>query len=130
LWLRKGAKRGFDQVIEHVSSADSALPEIIRTVLQRMVEEIRSMKDRLRQIDAELATIAGRADVCERLQKIPGVGVIAATAFAGSVGDISSFRNARRFASWLGLTPREFSSEEVRRLEVSARAAIGICGCF
>jgi len=119
----KGAKRGFDQVIEHISSDTSEIPEIIRAVLQRMVEEIRSIKERVRQVDAELGAVAARTQVCERLQKIPGVGVIAATAFAGSVGDINSFRNARRFASWLGLTPREFSSGDVRRL-----GSISKCG--
>lgn len=55
--------------------------------LLRMVEEIRSIEERLRQLELELATIAEQSPVCQRLQKIPGIGLIGATAFAGSVGD-------------------------------------------
>src|SRR5207302_1616035 len=50
------------------------------------------------------------------LAQDPRVGLIRATAFAGSIGDIRSFRSPRRFAAWLGLTPREFSSGNIRRL--------------
>ncbi|TLZ47087.1 MAG: IS110 family transposase [Gammaproteobacteria bacterium] len=50
------------------------------------------------------------------LAQDPRVGLIGATAFAGSIGDIRSFRSPRRFAAWLGLTPREFSSGNIRRL--------------
>lgn len=59
--------------------------------------------------------MCSRSSVCQRLQKIPG-GPLAATAFAGSIVDIRTFRNSRRSASWLGLTPREYSSGNIRRL--------------
>jgi transposase len=78
-------------VLEHIASDTSEIPAIIRAVLQRIVDEIRSIWERLRQIDVELRTVAGHSEVCQRLQKIPGVGLIAATAFAGSVGNINSF---------------------------------------
>ena len=51
-----------------------------------------------------------------RLQTIPGIGLLTATALVGSVGHIHAFRRARQFASWLGLTPREHSSGTRRRL--------------
>ena len=111
-----GARRGFAELVQHLSQESPAIPGVIRVVLLRMVEEIRSIQERIRQLELELATIAEHSPVCQRLQKIPGIGLISATAFAGSVGDITSFRSPRRFASWLGLTPREFSSGSIRRL--------------
>ena len=54
--------------------------------------------------------------MCRRLQTIPGVSLRGATAFLGSVGDVGSFRNARRFTCWVGLTPRESSSGSHRHL--------------
>jgi transposase len=81
-----------------------------------LVAEIRSIEESLQAIEAELAQIARQSEDCERLRRIPGIGLIAATALVGAVGDIGSFRNGRRFASWLGLTPREHSSGNVRRL--------------
>ena len=47
---------------------------------------------------------------------VPGVGVITATAMIGAVNHIHAFRRGRDFASWLGLTPREFSSGHRRHL--------------
>ena len=54
--------------------------------------------------------------VATRLRDIPGIGLLTATAFVGTVGHIHAFRRARQFASWLGLTPREYSSGARRRL--------------
>ena len=41
------------------------------------------------------------------IAEIPGIGPLTATALVASVGDISMFKTARQFASWLGLTPRQ-----------------------
>jgi transposase len=51
-----------------------------------------------------------------RLETIPGVGVITATAIAVTVTDPSHFRSGREFAAWLGLTPRQNSSGGKDRL--------------
>lgn len=42
---------------------------------------------------------------------IPGIGPIAATALLAAVGDGRQFRRARDLAAWLGLVPREHSTE-------------------
>jgi transposase len=44
------------------------------------------------------------------LQTIPGVGLLTASALVAFLGDIHRFPSARHLASYLGLTPREFSS--------------------
>lgn len=120
-----GARRGFAELVQQFASENSAIPAIIRIVLQRLVEEVRAIQERLRQLEVELTAIAEQSAICQRLQKIPGIGLIAATAFAGSVGDISSFRSPLRFASWLGLTPREFSSGNIRRLGAISKRGDG-----
>lgn len=111
-----GVERGLAELTRQLADDASGIPAAIRTVLQRLVEEIRATQERLLQVEAELATVSARSEVCQRLRTIPGIGLIAATAFVGSVGDIRTFRSARRFSSWLGLTPREYSSGNVRRL--------------
>src|SRR5256886_5780993 len=47
---------------------------------------------------------------------IPGVGLLTATALVAAVGDVQRFPSARHFASYLGLTPREHSTGQRRRL--------------
>jgi len=60
--------------------------------------------------------VAAEHPVAQRLQQIPGVGVLTATAFVGAVSHIHAFRRGREFACWLGLTPRESSTGNRRYL--------------
>jgi transposase len=64
----------------------------------------------------ELARLNELDPIAERLLKIPGFGPLTATALRASVVDVQRFPSARHFASWLGLTSREHSSGERRRL--------------
>ena len=61
---------------------------------------------RRRSIEA----LAEQTPVVARLRSIPGVGLMTATALVAFVGDILRFPSGRQFASYLGLTPREYSS--------------------
>ena len=111
-----GAKRGIAELGRQVADPDSAVPDLLRRALSRLLADIRSLEESVHAIEAELAQIAAQSEACARLRTIPGVGLIAATAIVGAVGDIGRFRNGRCFASWLGLTPREHSSGNIRRL--------------
>ena len=79
-------------------------------------EDVRAVEMRIVGIDRQLVALAKDDATVQRLLEIPGIGVLTATALVGSVGRITSFRRARQFASWLGLTPREHSSGPRRRL--------------
>ena len=50
------------------------------------------------------------------MQSIPGIGLLTATALVAFIGSIQRFPSGRHFASYLGLTPREYSSGLKRRL--------------
>ena len=52
----------------------------------------------------------------QRLETIPGVGIITARALAASVPDPSAFKSGRQFAAFLGLAPRQNSSGGKDRL--------------
>lgn len=47
---------------------------------------------------------------CKRLQKVPGIGPITASAIVATIGDGKQFRTGRDLAAWLGLTPQNHSS--------------------
>jgi transposase len=111
-----GAKRGLAELRRQLAQESSVVPVPLRTSLMQVLQELEGIDRHLIEIDIQLRDIAKQSAICQRLQKIPGIGLIASTAFAGAVGDISVFRSSRRFASWLGLTPREHSSGNLRRL--------------
>ena len=95
---------------------DAAVPVYLRHVLGLLHEEIRAIESHIKAVEAQLRGIAVQDPVIQRLRTIPGVGLRTATALVGSVGNIHAFRRGRQFASWLGLTPSEYSSGNRRSL--------------
>ncbi|MCH7342541.1 transposase [Pelomonas sp. CA6] len=72
---------------------------------------------RIAQVERELANAARHSPACTLLLRVPGIGLLTATAMvAATSGDVTHFQDARHFASWFGLTPREFSSGGTRHL--------------
>ena len=81
------------------------------------IEEIRLLEQRIAQLEGELTRLARQSLACTQLLTIPGVGLLTATAMvAATGGGVAHFKDARHFASWFGLTPKEFSSGSTRKL--------------
>jgi transposase len=81
------------------------------------VEEIRLLEVRIAQLERELTALARHSPAGITLLSIPGVGLLTATAMvAATSGEVSHFRDARHFAAWFGLTPKEHSSGGTRHL--------------
>ena len=55
-------------------------------------------------------------ETSRRLDEIPGVGPVLATALVGSVADPKAFRSGRNFSAWIGLVPKQHSSGGKERL--------------
>lgn len=82
-----------------------------------LVEEIRLLEVRIAHLERELSALVRQSPACTTLLSIPGVGLLTATAMvAATSGEVSHFRDARHFASWFGLTPKEHSSGGTRHL--------------
>lgn len=111
-----GAARVVPRVMGLLEDANSELPDALRPLLYQACEEIRALEDRIAEVERRLGQLARQTPVVDRLQTIPGIGLLTATALVGFIGDIHRFSTGRRFASYLGLTPRESSSGLVRRL--------------
>ena len=56
----------------------------------------------------------------KRLQTIPGIGIVGATAIAATVTDPKAFRSGRDFAAWIGLVPRQRLASFLLRAPPSA----------
>lgn len=92
------------------------LPDMICSTYKDVLMEISALKKRVDQIDKQLSSLANNHAIAQHLMTIPGIGVITATALIAAVPEIQVFKRARQFAAWLGLTPREHSSGNKRRL--------------
>src|SRR5262249_20188099 len=95
----------------------SAVPDMLRDTLTLLVEEVRLLEARISQLERKLSDAAKLSPACSSLLTVPGVGLLTATALVASTGgSVAHFKDARHFASWFGLTPKEHSSGNSRRL--------------
>ena len=89
--------------------------KMFQTLLQ-LGPELKELSRRVDGYDRELEKLGKTHPVCQRLQEIPGVGPITASAIIATVGNPRAFKNGRHFSAYLGLVPRQSSSGGKDRL--------------
>lgn len=95
---------------------DGPLPSLLFPALEAMCAEIPALTAGMDAIEHQLKTLAERMPDVIRLQTIPGIGLLTASALVARIGDAARFPDGRHFASALGLTAKEDSSGLRRRL--------------
>lgn len=108
--------RGGKDLSLRLRRAADELPFPLQSSFHALIDEIVQLGERLDRLDRQLKSLLLTEPDAVRLKSIDGVGVITATAMIGRVPDIHAFKRARAFAGWLGITPREYSSGNTRRL--------------
>ena len=88
----------------------------LRALLQILNESLQAVHARIVALDEQLKAIAQSDERCQRLQTIPGIGPMIATALVASVGNAQQFPSGRQMSAWLGLVPRQFSTGGTPRL--------------
>lgn len=117
LAIPQGARTGVEAMARLLADPGSAIPDLIRGSMKLLVEEIRLLEQRIAQLEKELTALAQHSPACKELLSVPGIGLLTATAMvAATSGEVGHYRNARHFASWFGLTPKEHSSGSTRHL--------------
>lgn len=109
-------RRGIWELSVLLRSGDDRIAAILRAALLELVEAIEDLTPRIDQLESMIVAAAKSDAMARLLMTIPGIGPITASALSALVGDVSRFRNARHFAAWLGLTPRQNSTGGKTRL--------------
>lgn len=94
---------------------ESILPDLTHEMIGDLLEEYHELKARTKKYDQKLVQIAKTNPHCQRLCELRGVGPVTATAFVAALKGYS-FETGRQASAFLGLTPRESSSGNTRRL--------------
>jgi transposase len=94
-----------------------ALPSAMKQALQAIVDQLAVLVLQIGTLDRAIIHAHHRAnDMSCRLETVPGIGVIGATAIASTVTDPGDFKSGRDFAAWIGLVPRQHSTGGKERL--------------
>jgi transposase len=112
----RGARRVTAAVETLLGEAASPVPVVLHPLLHQACAEVRDLQARMEQAEGELERLARDLPIVALLRSVPGIGPLTSTALVASIGDVLRFPSGRHLASWLGLTPREHSSGERRRL--------------
>lgn len=114
--VAQGAPKVAD-LIERIEDPDDArIPALAREALGFLVAQLRGVQTEVRGLEKKLKAWHRSNEASRRLEAIPGVGVITATALVATIGDASQFHSGRQLAAWLGLVPRQYSSGGKERL--------------
>lgn len=93
-----------------------SVPNLARAAMTELIGQLGDLSSRIKSMEKAILLWHKSSAVSRRLESIPGVGPIIASAIAASVTDAKQFRNGRQFAAWLGIVPRQNSSGGKERL--------------
>lgn len=93
-----------------LEDGENGLPVLTRHLLAELKEQHDQLMDRSQRLDMQLKAWHNSNEHSRRLEEIPGIGVLTATALTATVNDARGFRNGRQLAAYLGLVPRQASS--------------------
>tara|TARA_R110000868_G_scaffold143571_1_gene361791 strand:- start:25148 stop:26170 length:1023 start_codon:yes stop_codon:yes gene_type:complete len=114
------AAQGISKVVDLIriidDPEDTRLPDLAREALGLLVEQLNAVQSRIKALESELLAWHRSNAASRRLETIPGVGIITATALVATIGDGSQFHSGRQLSAWLGLVPRQHSSGGKDRL--------------
>lgn len=109
------------KLIDRIEDPESDLPEAARLTLDILVESLRLLEGKIARLDAEIARRAREDEDVRRLQTIPGIGPITATALIALAPNAAAFAKGRDFAAWLGLTPLQRSTGGKQRIGATSK---------
>jgi transposase len=110
-------RNGVEQLLGVAAdSNDKRLPEVARACVTALGAQLRMLKVQILEFDRMITAWHRSSEASRRLDDIPGVGPVLATALVASVADPKMFRSGRDFSAWIGLVPKQNSSGGKDRL--------------
>lgn len=103
--LRGGRQAGLKALADQRAQIDEQLPEAMRLLVNGQLQSLKQVNERIDELEHELAAMQRQMDKAVQLRKVPGIGVLGATALAATLGDGAAWRSGREFSASIGLVP-------------------------
>jgi transposase len=98
------------RVPELLEDASNELPVPFRHLIERLTQHLKELDRQVKEFEKEIIEWHRSSELSRKLEAIPGIGPLAASALVASIADAHSFDNGRQVSAWLGLVPRQSSS--------------------
>jgi transposase len=110
-------RNGTAALLEIIAKAeDDRIPAAARFSLVTLARQYVALAAEIGSIDKHIHAWHRSCEESRRLEQIPGVGPIVATALVAEVGDWKAFSSGRNLAAWIGLVPKQHSTGGKERL--------------
>jgi transposase len=110
-------REGLKQLLTIIADEkDVRLPIDARASLIVLAAQLQALQTMIGSIEKRLIVQHRANEASKRLESVPGIGIIGASAIAATVTDPNAFRSGRDFAAWIGLVPRQDSTGGKQKL--------------
>jgi len=98
------------------NAEDDRIPAAARLSLDAFARQYANITIEVKAIEKHIHAWHRSCEESRRLEEIPGIGPIVATALIAEVGDWKEFSSGRNLAAWIGLVPKQHSTGGKERL--------------
>jgi len=104
-------RNGTGELLEIITDdADSRIPLVARGVLKVLAVQYSAVGAEIASIGKSILAWHRSCEASRRLEEIPGIGPLVATALVAEIGDWKAFRSGRGLAAWIGLVPKQHTT--------------------
>jgi len=110
LVLPQGIHHLTKRVPQLMQEASDELTGAFCLLIDRLLDQLKVLDQHVHELELQITSWHRANPLSRKLEKIPGIGPITASALVASIGDAGHFHNGRQVAAWLGLVPKQHSS--------------------
>src|SRR4029450_1301436 len=110
-------RHGVEKLLQTIGDGqDARIPDVARTCLEALALQLHLVNRQILEADRQVLAWHRTSEASRRLDRIPGIGPLIATALVASVPNPQAFKSGRDLAAWIGLVPKQNSSGGKERL--------------
>lgn len=106
--------QGINSIVKRMpdilEDAENGIPGTMRQLLQRLNDHLKELDRQVGELELQVKQWHRDNEASLKLEAIPGIGPITASAIVATVGNALEYKNGRQLAAWLGLVPKQHSS--------------------
>jgi transposase len=103
--LPGGKQPGLAALNARRAQIDEQVPALVQRLVDGQLAALKHVDQSIKELDAEIVAVHKQQKKAIELRKMPGIGVLGATALAATLGDGTGWKSGREFSASLGLVP-------------------------
>lgn len=116
-------RNGVEKLLELIARGeDERIPPEARECLMALAAQLELVKRQILDVERRIVSWHRSNELSKRLEAIPGVGPLIASALVASIPDPHAFRSGRDVSAWIGLVPKQNSTGGKERLGAISKA--------